>query len=95
MRLLRKNSNACVQIEQYEPDLSKYKFVSLRGKLERVTDPSEYEKIVKIFAETGKKVLSRNFLAAHGLNPDEGWGSFNVSKKFIIMKLVNVTEKLG
>ena len=95
MRFLQENRKACVQIEYYEPDLSSYKFVSLRGELEQVKDLDKYEKAVKMFAEIGKKRLSPKFLAAHGLDPDGDWDSFNVSKQFVIMKLVNVTDKIG
>jgi len=95
MQLLMDERNACVQIEQYEPDLSSYRFVSFRGRLDEVTDEDEYNNVVKLFAESGSKRLSPKFLAAHGLRPEDGWGSFNTSQKFTIMKLVEVRDKVG
>ena len=95
MQLLRGDKNTCVQIEQYEPDLSRYRFVSLRGRLEEVRDEDEYGVVVKLFAESGSKRLSPKFLAAHGLRPEDGWESFNTSKKFTIIKLVEIRDWIG
>jgi nitroimidazol reductase NimA-like FMN-containing flavoprotein (pyridoxamine 5'-phosphate oxidase superfamily) len=93
VKLLEKNRKVCVQIERYQPDLSSYRFVSLRGELEKVDDPNEYKEAVLTFSETGKKV-STKFLAAHGLDPSEGWESFSPCKQFIIMKL-KISEEIG
>ena len=95
MRLLETDSRACVQIESYEPDLSEYSFVSYRGRLVRVTESEERDKAIRLFAETGKKRLSTKFLAAHGIEPGEGWGEFTPEKDFVIVKLVDVVEKVG
>jgi uncharacterized protein len=95
MRFLRMNRKACVQIEQYEPDLSNYRFVSFRGRLEEVIEEDEYQNVVKLFSESGSKHISTKFLAAHGIKSENGWSSFNASNKYTIMKLVEVTEKIG
>jgi nitroimidazol reductase NimA-like FMN-containing flavoprotein (pyridoxamine 5'-phosphate oxidase superfamily) len=95
MRLLETDGRACVQIESYKPDLSEYNFVSYRGRLERVKDAGEREKALSLFAETGEKMLSTNFLAAHGIEPGEGWGEFTPNKDLVIVKLVNVVERVG
>jgi hypothetical protein len=95
MRLLDTDSRACVQIESYKPDLSEYSFVSYRGRLKRVTDSEEQDKAIRLFAETGKKRLSTKFLAAHGIEPGEGWGEFTPDKEFVIVKLVDVVERVG
>lgn len=94
MRLLKQDDRCCVQIERYAPDLSSYSFVSLRGRLEEVTDPEERRKTVALFRESGKTLSSR-FLAAHGLDPDEGWDAFTAEKGPVIVKLVDVVEKVG
>ena len=94
MRLLKQDSRCCVQIERYLPDLSSYSFVSLRGRLEEATDPKERKKAVTLFRETGK-TLSTKFLAAHGLEPGDGWGAFTADKDLVIVKLVDVVEKVG
>ncbi len=36
---LQDNPKVAVEIEEYTPDLSEYKFVSLRGRIEEETDP--------------------------------------------------------
>ena len=95
MRLLDMDSKACVQVESYEPDLSEYSFVSYRGRLQRVTDAREREKAIKLFAETGMERLSTKFLAAHGIEPDEGWGGLTPDKEFVIVKLVDAVERVG
>ena len=95
MRLLDTDSKACVQIESYMPDLSEYNFVSYRGRLERVMDAGEREKAIGLFAETGEKRLSTKVLAAHGIEPDEGWGEFTPNKDLVIVKLVDVVERVG
>ena len=95
MRLLETDSRACVQIESYEPDLSEYSFVSYRGRLERVTDSEEREKAIRLFAETGEKRLSTKFLAAHGIEPGEGWREFTPDNELVIVKLVDVVERVG
>ena len=95
MKLLKNDCKVCVQIEQYEPDLSSYRFVSLCGKLIQVEDPKEYDEIRSMFSETGKKGLSTAFLAAHGLNPEKGWDAFKDEEQLLFMKLVSLTWKIG
>jgi nitroimidazol reductase NimA-like FMN-containing flavoprotein (pyridoxamine 5'-phosphate oxidase superfamily) len=95
MRLLETDSRACVQIESYKPDLSEYNFVSYRGRLEKVTDPEEQNMAIRLFAETGKKRLSTKFLAAHGIDPEDGWDEFSPDQQFVIVKLVDIVERVG
>jgi hypothetical protein len=95
MELLKKEQKVCVQIDNYTPDLSSYRFVSLCGTLEKVTDTTEYGLVVKIFSDTGKKDLSAKFLAAHGLSVGEGWEAFTANKEMIFMKLANETPRFG
>ncbi len=94
MRFLKQDDRCCVQIERYLPDLSSYSFVSLRGRLEEVTDPEERKKAVGLFRESGR-TLSTRFLAAHGLEPRDGWGAFTADKDLVIVKLVDIVEKVG
>ena len=94
MNLVEQNNRVCVQIESYQPDLSDYNFVSLRGKLKKVTDTSEYKKAVKLFLESGEKEISPKFLAAHGFNPEDGWRAL-AQDDLVIMKLVNIVERVG
>jgi nitroimidazol reductase NimA-like FMN-containing flavoprotein (pyridoxamine 5'-phosphate oxidase superfamily) len=94
MELLKKEQKVW-QIDNYAPDLSSYRFVSLCGTLEKVTDTTEYGSVVKIFSDTGKKDLSVKFLAAHGLSPGDGWEAFSTNKEMIFMKLVKENYRFG
>jgi len=57
MKLLDRDNRVCVEIEKYQPDLSEYNFVSLRGQLKVVTDPEERAEAIKKIAEEGKQKL--------------------------------------
>ena len=95
MKLVEKDKQVCVEIEQYKPDLSQYMFVTIKGKLSIVTDPLERAKVVKKMRELGKQKLSENFLAAHGFKADEGWDSFTAEKPLLIVKLEHPAEESG
>ena len=95
MKMVEKDKQVCVEIEQYKPDLSQYVFVTIKGKLSIVTDPLERAKVVKKMRELGKQKLSENFLAAHGFKADEGWDSFTAEKPLLIVKLEHPAEESG
>jgi nitroimidazol reductase NimA-like FMN-containing flavoprotein (pyridoxamine 5'-phosphate oxidase superfamily) len=92
MKLLESGSWVCVEIEKYESDLSEFQFVILKGSLEAVTDPSERAKAIGKMAEQGKRMLSRNFLTAHGFNKGDDWSSFIPDKPLTIVKLNPASE---
>jgi nitroimidazol reductase NimA-like FMN-containing flavoprotein (pyridoxamine 5'-phosphate oxidase superfamily) len=87
MKLLQRDNAVCVEIEDLKPDLSEYRFVSLRGKLTIVHDANEKQAAIHQMAEGGRHNLSPNFLAAHGINKEEGWTGLMSNKSLIIMKL--------
>ena len=96
MALLEKNSSSCVEIEKYNQDLSEYKFVVLTGKLRVVTDPKERSRAIQKMVDAAKtKRLSENFLMAHGFQKEDGWAILTPDRPLIIVKLENVTEKVG
>jgi nitroimidazol reductase NimA-like FMN-containing flavoprotein (pyridoxamine 5'-phosphate oxidase superfamily) len=95
MKLLERDNRVCIGIEMYRPDLSEYKFVVLRGRLEVVIDPKERLKAIEKFAKECKKRLSDNFLVAHGFRKEEGWQSFTPEKSLEIVKLVDIAEAIG
>lgn len=95
MRLLEKDKRVCVEIEKYRPDLSEYNFVVLRGMLEVVKDPEERARVIQKMVEDGRQKLSRNFLAAHGFEKEEGWASFTPEKPVIIVRLKETIRKMG
>jgi nitroimidazol reductase NimA-like FMN-containing flavoprotein (pyridoxamine 5'-phosphate oxidase superfamily) len=94
MTLLQLDNRVCVEIETIQPDMSEYHFVSLRGTLTSVDDPTERRTAIQRMAEDGRNNLSTNFLAAHGLEPREGWSSFTSEKPLRIFKLT-ILEKIG
>lgn len=95
MKLLEKNNQVCVEIEKYQPDLSEYCFIMLRGKLKIIRDPKERAEVIKMLAEEGRRKLSVNFLAAHGFKKEEGWSSFSPEKPLVIAKLEETEQASG
>ena len=95
MKLIDEHEKVCVEIEQYNPDLSRYMFITLKGNLRIVTDPVEKVKAIKKMRDFGKKRLSRNFLAAHGLRADENWDSLAAEKPIVIVKLDPLVAESG
>jgi nitroimidazol reductase NimA-like FMN-containing flavoprotein (pyridoxamine 5'-phosphate oxidase superfamily) len=92
MKLLENRKQVCVEIEKYELDLSEFQFVVLKGSLEIVTDPTEREEAIVKMAEQGSKMLSKNFLAAHGFRKGDNWSSFTPDKPLTIIKLTPTSE---
>jgi len=95
MKQIDKDKQVCVEIEKYDPDLTRYMFVTLKGKLSIVSDPVERAEVIKKMREFGKEKLSRNFLAAHGLKTDESWDSLTAEKPIVIVKINPLIEKSG
>jgi hypothetical protein len=46
-------------------------------------------------AEVGKQKISKNFLLAHGFSMGSDWSDFTVDEPILIIKLDEVTEKIG
>jgi nitroimidazol reductase NimA-like FMN-containing flavoprotein (pyridoxamine 5'-phosphate oxidase superfamily) len=95
MRLLSRDRRVCVGIESFNPDMSEYNFVVLRGTLEVVEDPGERAYAIERMAEEGRKNLSENFLAAHGFERETGWSSFTPEEPITIVKLDRIDEVVG
>jgi len=95
MRMLGTDSNVCVEIEEYEPDMSKYMFVVLRGRLKVVTDSRERAEAINRLMQQGRRRLSKSFLAAHGFDKGEDWRSLDPQKPLIIVKLEEVADRTG
>lgn len=96
MRYFPKSPKVTVEIENYEPDLSKYEFVTLSGELEVVTDEKEEEKIRKEFVEMiNKKNLSKNIMKALGYSSKDPLEKIIEEKRNIVIKLVKVKDITG
>jgi len=94
MNFFNQETPVCVEIEQYTPDLSEYRFVVLTGKLRLVEDNEERKKAIEEMVALGKQRLSSNFLVAHGFSQGSSWEVFAPDKPILIIKL-EVTEKTG
>jgi len=96
IELLREAKPVCVEIEKYTSDLSEYKFVIMTGRLKIVTDSAERALAIEKIIDTARKNnFSENFIAAHGFPKEKGWDSLAPEKPLVIVKLENVTEKIG
>ena len=95
MSFFKQETPVCVEIERYTPNLSKYGFVVLTGKLRLVEDHEERKTAIEKMAEGGKNKLSANFLLAHGFSQGSNWTDFTADKPILIIKLDDVTEKIG
>lgn len=96
MKLIENDKRVCVEIEEYQQDLSEYSFVVLRGTLKKVTDPKERTKVIQKLAEEGKQKLSPNFLPAHGFKKEDGWDSLNpTNNSLVVLKLGDINQRIG
>lgn len=96
MKLIQKDRNVCVEIEEYKEDLSEYSFIVLKGTLEVVIDPQERTKALKELANQGQEELSPNFLAAHGLRKEDGWESLTPKNSLLVaVKIENIIQEIG
>jgi len=95
MKLIEQDERVCVEIEQFNSDLSRYMFVTLKGRLSIVTNLSERAEVIEKMRLFGKERLSRNFLAAHGLRADENWDSLTKAQSVVIVKLHPMVAESG
>jgi nitroimidazol reductase NimA-like FMN-containing flavoprotein (pyridoxamine 5'-phosphate oxidase superfamily) len=95
MKLIEKDNRVCIGVERFESDMSEYRFVVLRGELERVYDAGERREAIRGLAEIGKKRFSSNFLAAHGLSVEESWDSLSMATPNVIFKLEKTSKVIG
>ena len=95
MSFFKQENLVCVEIERYTPNLSEYGFVVFIGKLRLVENHEERKMAIEKMAEEGKKKLSANFLLAHDFSKASDWTDFTADKPILIIKLDEVTEKIG
>ena len=84
----------CVSIEEFTPDLTSYKFISIQGNLKLVENPGEKTEIIKRMVNHAKKEYSTSFLSAHGFESEKGWDCFTVQDQ-LIYKLEEVGSRIG
>jgi nitroimidazol reductase NimA-like FMN-containing flavoprotein (pyridoxamine 5'-phosphate oxidase superfamily) len=96
MKLIENDKRVCVEIEEYQEDLSEYSFIVLRGTIKKVTDLKERTKAIQKLAEEGKQKLSPNFLPAHGFKKEDGWDSLTpVNSSLVVLKLEDIAQRIG
>ena len=95
MGFFKRGTPVCVEIEWYTPNLSEYKFAVLSGNLKLVENREERKRAIMKMAEVGKQQLSPNFLVAHGFPQGSDWVEFTDDQPILIIKLDDVTEKIG
>jgi nitroimidazol reductase NimA-like FMN-containing flavoprotein (pyridoxamine 5'-phosphate oxidase superfamily) len=89
----RSNPLVSVEMDSCSPDLSRYVFVSLQGKLEEVTDPAAKNKVRTDFLEMiREKKLSGNVLAALGHRPGDPLEVISGDERTLVWKLVGVKD---
>lgn len=85
-----------MEIEDYEPDLSEYKFITLGGQLKVVEDAEEQERVRKEFANmTEERDLSKNIMKAIGYSPEDPLEKIMEGKRNLVIKLVKVEDITG
>lgn len=92
--ILLKNGKVCVSIEDFAPDLTSYKFISIQGDLKLIEDISEKTEIIKRMVSHAKKKYSTSFLSAHGFESEKGWDNFSVQGQ-LIYKLEEVGSRIA
>lgn len=96
IKMFRQNPHVAVEIEKYSDDLSEYKFVTLRGRIEEVKDNKEKKEIKELFVNMIKENnLSTNVLAAVGHSPTDPLESLIEEERSFVWKLNNVKDIIG
>ncbi|MFO7794614.1 MAG: pyridoxamine 5'-phosphate oxidase family protein [Promethearchaeati archaeon] len=93
-KILERNNNVCVSIEDLKPDLSTFYFITIQAELTEVSNEEEREKIKNTMVSEGKSKFSTNFLSAHGFEKNEEWEILK-NEKIRIFKLINFKKRLG
>ena len=93
-KILAKNPNVCVSIENFKPNLSKYYFISMQGKLKLVKNNDLKKKVVSQMVKRARENYSENFLLAHGFDKKEGWEHFT-AKDQLIYKFELINKPIG
>jgi uncharacterized protein len=92
----QENPQVAVEIENYSPDLSEYKFVTLQGTISEEKDPEKQKKVREMFAHMIEFLdLSRNILPALGHKVDDPLESLVEKEYSYVWKLVDVENIVG
>jgi len=96
LKYFERDPNVTVEVEQYEPDLSKYSFVTLSGRLEEVEDEERKQEVREAFVNMIRQNnLSKQVLTAIGHKPDEPLENVAREDRHHVWKLVDIEEVRG
>jgi nitroimidazol reductase NimA-like FMN-containing flavoprotein (pyridoxamine 5'-phosphate oxidase superfamily) len=91
-----KSPDVSVEVEQYAPDMSSYRFVTLTGRLEEVKGSADARQIRGKFLDMFKaRKLSHNALAALGHSPQEPFEVIMSDSTTAVWKLTDVEQIVG
>lgn len=93
-KILSKNTNVCVSIENLEPNLSRYYFISMQGNLELVENNDLKAKVLFQMKKSAGSNYSKNFLSAHGFDKNLGWEGFVIEDQ-LIYKFIQSKDTIG
>ena len=93
-KILSNNSNVCVSIENFEPNLRSFYFISMQGTLKLVEDNDIKNQVINQMVKSAKNNYSKNFLSAHGFEKERGWDVFT-SEYQLIYKFKPVGNPIG
>ncbi|OPX71719.1 MAG: Pyridoxamine 5'-phosphate oxidase [Methanoregulaceae archaeon PtaU1.Bin059] len=89
----RSNPSVSVEIEQYSPDLSTFRFVSLQGRLEEIEDPSDSVQVRRRFVDMMRsRRLSPTVMSALGHSPGDPPEKILGEERNLVWKLVGVKD---
>jgi len=89
VQYFRDNPSVTVEIDEYSPDLSLFRFVALPGKLVEVKDAAECRTVRERFIDLVRG-LSPNVLSALGHSPDRPVDILREADNNTVWKLVSV-----
>lgn len=88
--LIKKNPNVAVEIEKYTPDMSKYQFITIQGRITKINEKLQSEIKEKFVEMIKDRKLSNKVLAALGYSPDESPDTILNGEMTLVWKLVDV-----
>lgn len=93
IKLFVNNPNVSVEIEEINPDMSSYRFITLQGKLMEVSDVKLKENIRRKFVSLiQNKKISPNSMYALGYLPSEKQETIVSEDRTMVWKLTEVNE---
>lgn len=91
--LFKQNPHVAVEIDEYNQNLSLYRFITLQGRITQVEDNNEKIRVRKMFVDMIKnKGLSLKVMAALGHAPHDPPESLLEEERSFVWKLVDIVD---